>query len=93
MPLRDPDGTDPMELVGMEFPAGAGAVEEMVRVYAVEYRRLGWERDRILATFRSPRYASAHGAWNALGEGRVRELVDEALEPFLPPAAAGGAGR
>ena len=85
MPLLDPDGTDPMELVGVELPAGLDAVEEMVRAYAVEYRRLGFGRARILATFRMPWYAAAHGAWKSLGETRVAALVDEALEPF-PPA-------
>ncbi len=89
MPLREPDESDPMELRGVEVPAGADAVEEMVRVYAVEYRRLGWDRPRILATFRSPWYVSAHGAWLALGEERVGALVSDALEPFAPPAAAG----
>lgn len=85
MPLLEPDGTDPMELVGVELPAGVEAVEEMVRAYAVEYRRLGFERARILATFRMPWYAAAHGAWKSLGEARVAELVDEALEPFRRP--------
>ena len=89
MPLRDPDGTDPMVLRAVEVPAGADAVEEMVRVYAGEYRRLGWRRPRILATFRSPWYVPAHGAWLALGEERVAALVDEALEPFAPPRGAG----
>ena len=89
MPLRDPEGADPMELVGVEIPAGPEAVEEMVRTYAVEFRRLGWDRARTLAMFRSPHYAPAHGAWKALGEGRTAELVDEALEPFAPPPAAG----
>ena len=89
MPLRDPEGEDPMELVGVEVPAGADSVEEMVRTYAVEYRRLGWARDRILATFRSPWYAPAYGAWKILGEARTGELVDEALELFAPPPAAG----
>jgi hypothetical protein len=89
MPLRDPEGADPMELRCVEVPAGADAVEEMVRVYALEYRRLGWDRPRILAVFRSPWYVPAHGAWLALGEERVGTLVDEALEPFAPPAGAG----
>ena len=89
MPLRDPEGADPMELVGVEVPAGPDAVEEMVRTYAVEYRRLGWDRARILAAFRSPFYAPAFGAWRLLGEERTGALVDEALEPFAPPAAAG----
>ena len=86
MPLLEPDGTDPMELVGVELPAGPDAVEEMVRTYAVEYRRLGWDRARILATFRSPWYAPAFGAWRQLGEARTAALVDEALEPFAAPA-------
>ena len=85
MPLLDPDGTDPMELVGVELPAGVGEVEEMVRSFALEFRRLGFERARILATFRMPWYAAAHGAWRSLGEARVAELVDEELEPFAVP--------
>ncbi len=71
-----------MELVGVSVPAGPEAVEEMVRGFAWEYRRLGWARARILATFRMPWYAAAHGAWRALGEARVAALVDEALEGF-----------
>ena len=89
MPLTDPEGADPMELVGVEVEAGPDAVEEMVRTYAVEYRRLGFDRARILATFRNPWYAPAHGAWRLLGEARCGALVDEALEPFAPPPAAG----
>jgi hypothetical protein len=90
MPLREPDGEDPMELAGVVLPAPQGAVEQMVLVYAEEYRRLGWDRGRILAAFRMPLYASAHGAWRLLGEERVAALVDEAIEPWSPPA--GGAG-
>jgi hypothetical protein len=84
VPLRDPDAADPLELRGVAVPAGGEAHEEMVRAFALEYRRLGWGRDRILATCRSPFYASVHGAWRLLGEGRVRVLVDEALAPFAP---------
>ena len=82
MPLRDPDGTDPMELVGVAVPSGPGAVEEMVRTYGSEFARLGWGRERILAAFRFPWYASAHGAWRTLGEARVQALVDESIEGF-----------
>ena len=89
MPLHDPDATDPMELAGAVLPAPPGTNERMVRVYAEEYARLGWPRARILATFRSPFYASMHGAWRLLGEARIRELVDEALEPWTPPAPEG----
>jgi hypothetical protein len=89
MPLLDPEGADPMEIVGVEVPAGPGAVEEMVLTYALEYRRLGWDRDRILATFRCPWYAPAYGAWLRLGEARTRALVEEALEPFASRPAAG----
>jgi hypothetical protein len=78
-----------MELVGVEVPADAAAVETMVTVYAEEYGRLRWDRDRILAAFRMPRYASAHGAWRVLGEARTAELVEEALERFTPPARGG----
>jgi hypothetical protein len=80
-----------MELVGVGVPSGPGAVEEMVRTCAAEFRRQGWDRPRILAIFRSPHYASVHGAWRLLGEARCAALVDEALEPFLPPPVATGA--
>ena len=56
-----------------------------MRSFALEFRRLGFERARILATFRMPWYAAAHGAWRSLGEARVAELVDEELEPFAVP--------
>jgi hypothetical protein len=90
MPLLEPDDTDPMLLAGVVLPDAPGATEEMVRVYAEEFRRLGWDRGRILATFRMPYYASAHGAWRLLGEKAIAALVDEALEPWSPPR--GGTG-
>jgi len=74
-----------MEIVAVTLPGDPGSVETMVAVYAEEYARMGWPKARILATFRSPWYASAYGAWRALGEDRVRELVDEAVLPFAIP--------
>lgn len=89
MPRGEPGATDPLELVGVGVPGGEGAVEGMVAAYAREFARLRWPRERILALFRTPRYASPHGAWLRLGEERVRALVDGALEPFTPPPEGG----
>jgi hypothetical protein len=91
VPLGDPDPSDPLAILAVGVPAGPEAHEEMLRAFATEYRRLGWGRDRILATCRSPFYASVHGAWRLLGEARVRALVEEALAPFEPagPPAEG----
>jgi hypothetical protein len=80
MPYDDPDSTDPMELVGVELPAGRSAMEELAQVFAEEFARMGYDERRLLQLFKSPFYTGAHGAYLALGEKRIREIFRASLE-------------
>jgi hypothetical protein len=78
-PLRDPDASDPMEIVGvvLDRPMDAAGLEAMARTFIEEYALMGWSPKRILDVFRRPFYAGAHDAYEALGEDRIRALVAE----------------
>jgi hypothetical protein len=78
-PLRDPDASDPMEIVGvvLDRPMGLTGLEAMARTFVEEYALMGWSPKRILDVFRRPFYAGAHDAYEALGEARVRALIAE----------------
>jgi len=80
-PYRDPDGEDPMEIVGvvLDRPVDRGALEEMARTFVEEYALMGWPPKRILTMFRKPFYAAAHDAYEELGEERILELIDRTL--------------
>ena len=75
------EADDPAELVGVRLPAApdARAWEEMATVFIEEFALMGWGRDRVLRLFVDPRFAGPHGALRALGEERVRALVEAAF--------------
>ena len=77
MPYADPDPQDPMVLVGVPFPATPEVQREMAYALAEEFSRLGYDDRRILALFREPFYAGAHGVMRQLGEEEVRRIVAE----------------
>jgi len=79
MPYKDPDPTDPSMLVGVMLPAEAETMTDMAYVFAEEFARLGYDKARILWLFKTPFYAGAHGAYQALGEEMVRAIIDECL--------------
>jgi hypothetical protein len=79
VPYDDPDPDDPSMLVGVVLPGDAGGVAEMAASFADEFAQLGLSRDEILALFRQPFYAAAHGALETLGEGEIGRIVDESL--------------
>ncbi len=80
----EPD--DPMELVGVEIPAGSEAVMlEMASVFAEEFVRMGWPEESILGLFRNPYYAAVHNIWLARGEDEVRRIVRQAIDLWRPP--------
>ncbi|GIU99066.1 MAG: hypothetical protein KatS3mg014_0682 [Actinomycetota bacterium] len=78
-PSRDPDASDPMEIVGvvLDRPMDLAGLEAMARTFIEEYALMGWPPKRILDVFRRPFYAGAHDAYEALGEARVRALIAE----------------
>ncbi len=79
MPYNDPDPTDPNMLVGVELESEADTIEEMAYVFAEEFARIGFDKEKILRLFRQPFYAGAHRAWLELGAARITEIVDESL--------------
>jgi hypothetical protein len=79
MPYDDPDPQDPMVLVGTMLPAGPDAQVEMAYAFAEEFARIGYREPQILALFRRPFYAGAHGAYQDLGEEKVSAIVRECL--------------
>jgi len=79
MPYDEPDVSDPNMLVGVELPAGEGAMRDMAYVFAEEFARMGMDAAEILELFGSPFYAGAHQAYRALGDAAVRTVVDECV--------------
>jgi hypothetical protein len=79
MPYDEADATDPLELVAVALPADADAQREMAYVFAEEFARLGHDAARILALFRNPFYAGAHGAYRILGDETTRAIIDDCL--------------
>jgi len=70
---------DPMELVGVELPAGEEAMREMAYVLGEEFARLGFDETRLLRVFRNPFYTGPHRALRVLGEQAVEEIVAECV--------------
>ncbi|MFQ5639387.1 MAG: hypothetical protein ACE5IR_15490, partial [bacterium] len=60
MPYKEPDPTDPNMLVGVELPATAETTEEMAYVFAEEFVRMGFDKERIMKVFSRPFYAGSH---------------------------------
>ena len=77
MPYDDPEPDDPTMLVGVRAPADDDSMREMAYAFAEEFTTIGFDRHRLLALFRSPHYAGAHGALRALGEAEIERIVDE----------------
>lgn len=77
MPYDDPEPDDPTMLVGVSAPADEETMREMAYAFAEEFTTIGFDRNRLLALFRSPRYGGAHQAWRALGEAETARIVDE----------------
>ena len=70
---------DPMELIGVELPAGGEAMREMAYVFAEEFARLGFDEKRLLRIFKNAFYAGPHRALRVLGERAVEEIVAECV--------------
>ncbi len=79
MPYKDPDPKDPNMLVGVVLPGDREAMIEMAYVFAEEFARQGYDKTQLLWLFKNPFYAGAHGAYKALGEEKLRAIIDECL--------------
>ena len=82
MPYNDPDPTDPNVLVGVVLPADAKATRDMAYVFAEEFARMGYTRERLFWLFKNPFYGGAHGAYLALGESETLSIIDECLNAW-----------
>ncbi len=80
MPYKDPDPMDPNMLVGVELPANAETTEEMAYVFAEEFARMGFDKEKIMRLFSRPFYAGSHKAYQELGAEKVEKIVEECLE-------------
>ncbi len=80
---------DPMEIVGvvLDRPIDLRGMRDMARTFVEEYALMGWPAKRILTLFRNPFYGGAHDAYEALGEARILELIEETLGPRGDPDA------
>lgn len=93
MPYDKPDPTDPTMLVGVALPAEEETMIEMAYVFAEEFMRMGFDRDRTLGLFKNPFYASAHGVYRALGEDKIASIVDECLAVWGARESLGNDGK
>lgn len=69
---------DPMELVGVVLSAPGGKyAEAMAETFIEEYLRMGWPEEMILGLFKVPFYHGPHLAYKAMGENRVKRMIEE----------------
>jgi hypothetical protein len=81
---KDLEADDPYELVAQRYPAepGTDPDELMARCFIEEYALMGFPREKILALFRSSRFA----ATNAVLESRGEQFVNRLLAGVFPSA-------
>ncbi|MFQ5682215.1 MAG: hypothetical protein ACE5HC_02985 [Candidatus Binatia bacterium] len=82
MPYDDPDPTDPNILVGVALPADAEVICEMAYVFAEEFIRMGYDRERVLQVFKNPFYTGPHNAYRDLGEEKVQSIIEECIHAW-----------
>ncbi|MCC7430045.1 hypothetical protein IT568_04290 [bacterium] len=77
MPYGEPDFDDPNEIIGVELDGNPETTEEMAYVFAEEFTRLGFSKEKLMFIFKLPFYASAYKAYNELGEEKISTIIDE----------------
>lgn len=80
MPYNAPDPNDPNMLVGVEVPATGETIRDMAYVFAEEFARIGFDKEKLIRIFKRPFYAGAHQAYLSLGEEEIEKIVEECLE-------------
>ena len=94
MPKHEVDPEDPMELVGVELPAGSEeGLREMALTFAEEFIRSGFSEEQILGLFKSPFYQGPYLAWRAKGEAYVNGIIQEARQMWRPVKSFGSEWR
>jgi hypothetical protein len=79
MPRKDSEADDPLELIGVVLPADFESTRDMAYVFAEEFARMGYDRERLFSLFKNPFYGGAYGAYQALGEQATLAIVDECV--------------
>lgn len=77
MPYLEPDETDPMDLNGMVIQTDEDVTREMADCFIMEYMRLGYPADRIIAMFQLPLYIGPYRAWQSLGGETISAMIDD----------------
>ncbi|MCE9584931.1 MAG: hypothetical protein K8T20_20765 [Planctomycetes bacterium] len=84
MPEKEFEQDDPLEFVGMAFPAGPEADEAMARAVVEEFLLHGLDRDRLVRLFQDPFYAGTHRLWVERGPAFVEGVIDTVLREWSP---------
>jgi hypothetical protein len=79
MPYNEPDPTDPNVLVRVELQTDENTTLEMAYVFAEEFARLGFDKEKILGIFKRPFYAGAYKAYSELGHEKIEKVIDECI--------------
>ena len=93
MPYDKPEPTDPTMLVGVILPGEEETSTDMAYVFAEEFVRMGFDDHHTLRLFKDPFYAGAHGAYRALGEKKIRSIIDECLAVWGTARARSDSGK
>ncbi len=74
---QDQDPVD-FELTHHVVPGEPGRdhIAEMAEAFIVEFKRMRWTDEAILAMFRNPFYAGPHYVYKERGEQYIADLVD-----------------
>ncbi len=76
--MKDFEHDDPLELMGVAYPAGGiESDRELARVLAEEYALAGFSAVEIGRLFESPTYTASHAVLRRRGPDFVREVIGE----------------
>lgn len=87
------EADDPLEPTAVALPANRETVAYMGRCFVEELARMGYRRNALLAFFRNPFYQGPHLVYRQLGEGFVRNLIEEEMAKKPAAGMAGANGK
>lgn len=76
--VENPQDPSDFELTHHVVPGEPGRdhITEMAEAFIIEFKRMRWTDEAILAMFRNPFYAGPHYVYKERGEQYVVELLD-----------------
>lgn len=76
MPYDECDPEDPLEFMGMSFPAkDESTMLAMAECFVEEYLRMGWTEQDLMRVFKNPEFIGPYMVYEAKGEAFVLELI------------------